>query len=279
MKTKHLFPICLSVLLMAAGCNPSDDAKEVTPPTPPPIDTPDDEPGSDDEPVITPDNPDIEIKWTLDFEENFDGTEVNAENWDMYDSPGHNNNGYRKPEAFTVEDGCLVITAKENDEGEIVSGGMAHKKNYLPIVRWEFRARCEDDPSETMSGVVLTWPQSNRWPDEGELDIFETGTQSPRKPLHSFLHYGPNNDQVHMAHDVDGEEWQEMALEWYEDALVIYLNGERVWTVTDKAVIPIWNHHICLQLDAFGTSLPAPVKMYVDYVRIYKGEIVKKTEQ
>ena len=126
--------------ILAAGCEKNDETKEITPPTPPPIGVPDE--GTDpDAGVITPDNPNIKVNWVLDFEENFDGTEVNTDDWDMYDSPGHNNNGLRKPEAFTVEDGLLVITAKENEDGEIVSGGMSHKKNYLPVVRFEFKAK------------------------------------------------------------------------------------------------------------------------------------------
>lgn len=61
-----------------------------------------------------------------------------------------------------------------------------------------------------------------------------------------------------------------MALEWFEDVIYIYLNGELVYTVKDRDVIARWPHHICLQLDAFKHFLPETVKMYVDYVRIYK---------
>ena len=50
--------------------------------------------------------------WKLVFEENFDGSEVNASVWSMYDGPGHAGHGLRSPEAFTVEDGCLVITCE-----------------------------------------------------------------------------------------------------------------------------------------------------------------------
>lgn len=277
--SKYYLLAAVLIVFMQSGCKPTESSKQSTPPTPAPIDKPVDKEPESEQGYITPDDPNIEIKWTLDFEENFDGNEVNTANWDMYNSSGHNGNGLRRPEAFSVKDGILTITAKTNKDGEIVSGGMAHKKNYLPIVKWEFRARCEDDPSSAMSGVVLTWPQSNKWPNEGELDIFETLTQTPRKPLHSFFHYGPNNDQVHKSYDVDGAEWQEMTLEWYTDAIVIYLNGKREWTVTDPKVIPIWTHHICLQLDAFKKVLPAPVHMYVDYVRVYKGEIIKKTKR
>ena len=208
-------------------------------------------------------------QWKLVFEENFDGPQVDRTVWNIYEGPGHNRHGYRKAEAFSVEDGYLVITARMKD-GKIVSGGMAHRENYLPATRFEFRARCERDTSCTMSGVVLTWPQSDIWPDEGEMDIFETLCQDPRQPIHTFLHYGSDNSQVHQEYDIDGTRWQEMALEWFEDVIYIYLNGELVYTVKDRDVIARWPHHICLQLDAFKHFLPETVKMYVDYVRIYK---------
>lgn len=207
--------------------------------------------------------------WELVFEENFDGDKVNTEVWSIYDGPGHAGHGLRSPEAFTVEDGILVITGQMKD-GKVVSGGMAHRENYLYNTRWEFKARCEEDPGKTMSGVVLTWPESNIWPDNGELDIFETLCRHPRRPLHSFFHYGPDNSQTHKEYDVDATQWQEMALEWFEDAIYVYLNGELAYTVTDKEVIPSWPHHICLQLDAFKHEVEGIVKMYVDYVRIYQ---------
>ena len=208
-------------------------------------------------------------QWNLVFEENFDGDEVDRDVWNIYEGPGHNRHGLRAAEAFSVEDGYLVITATMKD-GKVVSGGMAHRQNYLPDTRFEFRARCERDTSCTMSGVVLTWPESDKWPHEGEMDIFETLCQDPRRPIHTFLHYGADNSQVHQEYDIDGTKWQEMALEWFQDVIYIYLNGELAYTVTDKDVIARWPHHICLQLDAFKHTLPGTVKMYVDYVRIYQ---------
>ena len=178
-----------------------------------------------------------DAKWKLVFEENFDGDAVNTDVWSIYDGPGHAGHGLRSPEAFTVEDGNLVITAEMKDS-LVVSGGMAHKENYLYNTRWEFRVKCDEDPYEAMSGVVLT--------------------------------YGPDNSQEHTAYDVDASQWQNMALEWFEDVIYVYLNGEKVWTVTDREVIPDWPHHICLQLDAFKHDMQGTVKMYVDYVRIYQ---------
>lgn len=216
-----------------------------------------------------------EKQWRLVFEENFDSNAVDRSVWSMYDGPGHSGNGRRDPAAYTVEDGLLVVTARMKDYGDglgsqISTGGMAHRQNYL-YGRFEFRVRCEADPSGATSGVVLTWPQTEKWPVDGENDIFETLTNPLRTPLHTFIHYGEDNSQHHMKYDVDAIQWQEMAMEWYPDAILIFLNGKLEWTLTDPEAIPQVPHHICLQLDAFKKQMgDEPVRMYVDWVRIYQ---------
>lgn len=211
-----------------------------------------------------------EIQWELVFHEDFDGVSVDKSIWNMYDGPGHDGNGLRKPSAFSVKDGNLVITAEMID-GKIVSGGMAHTQNYT-YGKFEFRVRTEADPSGSTSGVVLTWPESENWPTDGENDIYETGTEPTphRNPFHTFIHYDPSNKQVHYQHDANGTDWHIMALEWFSNALYIYRDGILVYKVTDKTIIPQVPHHICLQLDAFKKEMSGKVRMYVDWVKIYK---------
>lgn len=210
------------------------------------------------------------IVWKLDFEDSFNGTSVNTSNWSMYNSSGHAGHGLRRPDAFSVKDGNLVITAQMAD-GKLVSGGMRHRKDYLFPVRFEFRAKCEKDPSLAMSGVVLTWPKSGTKEENGELDIFETGhSNASRKPFSTFIHYR-GGKQVQFKHEADASEWQEMAMDWYADSLVIWRDSKRVWKL-DKSKTPDTPHHICLQLDAFKDSMTGVCRMYVDYVRIYKPE-------
>lgn len=225
--------------------------------------------------VIPPPPPPAEKEktWKLVFEENFDGNSVNTAEWLMYDSPGHAGNGLRRPEAFTVENGLLVVTAQMKD-GEIVSGGMAHRRNYT-FGKFEFKVRTEADPSQATSGVVLTWPQSERWPIDGENDIYETLTSASRKPFHTFIHYDADNKQYHFKHEADGKEWQVMAMEWTEDAIKIFRNDKLVWKLDAPRAIPKVPHHICIQLDAFKKVMGDPVKMYVDWVKIYQEEEVE----
>ncbi len=207
-------------------------------------------------------------KWRLVFEDNFDGAAVNISNWAMYNSKGHDGNGLRRPEAFSKENGLLVVTAQMK-EGQLVSGGMAHRKNYT-YGKFEFRVRTEPDHNGATSGVVLTWPQSERWPADGENDMYETGTSVNRNPFHTFIHYGADNKQYHFAHEADGMAWHIIAMEWTSDTILIYRDGNLVYKLTDPKAIPKVPHHLCIQLDAFKNAMTGTVKMYVDWVKIYQ---------
>ena len=209
-----------------------------------------------------------QAEWELVFEENFDGTSVDVDTWNMYYGKGHVGNSLRRPEAFSIEDGLLAVTAQMKD-GQLVSGGMAHRVNYT-YGKFEFRVRTEKDPSLATSGVVLTWPKSGKWPIDGELDIYETMTNGQRNPFYTVLHYGADNQQIEFKHHIDATQWHIIAMEWFPDVIHIFRNGELVYTCTEQEAIPQVPHHICIQLDAFKTEMTEPVKMYVDWVKIYQ---------
>jgi hypothetical protein len=204
------------------------------------------------------------------FQDDFNGNALNATAWSAYNSAGHAGNGLRRPSAFTVDgQGHLVVTA-QNIDGQIVSGGMANRVNQTYGL-YEFRVRTDPDPTGTMSGVVLTWPTSGLWPQDGENDIYETGARATRDPFGSFVHYGKSNTQRFYLHNADAAQWHTMAMDWSPKAIKVYRDGALVWTITDPNAIPHTPHHLCIQLDAFANrQLTTPVHMYVDWVRIYQ---------
>ena len=205
------------------------------------------------------------------FADRFSGTRLNRANWSPYDSPGHAGNGLRRASALALDGkGHLVLTARMV-AGQVVSGGMALRRSRA-YGYYEFRVRTERDPTGTMSGVVLTWPRSGNWPADGELDMYETGNRpNTRKPFHTFVHFGSANNQYYYTHAADAAEWQTIAMEWATSAIKIYRNGALVWTVADRGAIPRVPHRLCIQLDAMTSrSLATPVRMYVDYVRIWR---------
>lgn len=206
--------------------------------------------------------------WELVFSDDFDGAELDTDAWYPYDSEGNAGFGLRRPAAITVEDGLLVITASMID-GQLVSGGMAHLEDQV-YGRWEVRVRTDPDPSAATSGVVLTWPQSGDWPIDGENNIYETGPLPARNDVHSFVHYGADNQQEIIRHTMDGTQWHEVAMEWTADRIAFFVDGEPSGTVTNPEAIPHVAHHATIQLDAWRDDMGEPVTMMVDWIRVYR---------
>lgn len=216
--------------------------------------------------------------WNLVFEDNFDVLDSTS-TWSVYNSAGHAGNGLRRPEAFSIVDdpdqagNKLLRVRAEQIAGSVVSGGMAHRRNYT-YGAFEARIRCEADPSSTMSCVWLTWPQSENFPVDGENDIYETLLDPDRRPVRSFVHYGAANNQYSWSHDVDGQLWHVFRMEWTASTIKFFVDGVQSGaTLTDAAAIPDVAHHMSIQLDAFDNSLPAPTHQYVDWVRVYQAAV------
>ncbi len=210
--------------------------------------------------------------WQLVFVDNFDEAEIDPDRWNVYDYPGHANNGLRHPSAVTVEDGLLTITAKEVD-GVLISGGLATRYSQT-YGRFEVRVRAEPDPNALTSAVILTWPASNNWPAEGENNIYETGPGSSRRPFSSFIHFPDGTEggsHIDYTHQASGTEWHEMVMEWDANQIGIWRDGLRAMHVTDASKIPDMPHVMTAQLDAMRTApFEGEVKMEVDWMRIYE---------
>ena len=238
--------------------------------------------GNDDTAGTVPPPPASEVRpeYELVFEENFDGNAVDESKWLVYDFAGHNNNGLRSPIAVTVEDGLLVITAKMIDvDGQPVlhSGAIAHRQNYM-YGKFEFKVKADRDPSGVMSAVVLTWPQSEDWPNDGENDIYETHEANiERDHFTSNIMSGlPLNKWSNKSYNIDATEWHTVAMEWQETAIRIYIDDVLRWRLTDPKDFCHTPHHLCIQLDAFAQEMTGETRMYVDWVKIYQE---KKSEE
>jgi hypothetical protein len=212
---------------------------------------------------------------SLMFADEFDGSgAVDTSRWALYDSPGNAGFGLRRPSAFTLDGrGNLVVTARMAGD-EIVSGGMASQLNFT-YGRVEFRVRTEPDPTGTMSAVVLTWPKRQNAPDFTENDMYETGPVADNtRQFESFVHFGPPElgRQRWRTYALDPSRWHTVAMDWDPGRLQIFVDGDPAWSVTDPEAIADVAHHVCVQLDARADRrLERPVRMYVDYVRVYRS--------
>ncbi len=222
-----------------------------------------------------------------------------GDDWEIYDSPGHAGLGWRRPSAITLEPdpsaeggSVLTITASmgtaDDEAGQIVSGGMAllRPRTYGT---YTFRMRVDPDPAEVTSGVAILWPLSNRWPEDGELDMVETwANRSTRTPVETNVHYlDPVAEAPYDAGDdrlysivhagLDGSEWHTYRFDWRADRLTMAIDDGPVRLLSDDPLhIPDWQMVPTFQLDAFpapgGTredaALDGPVVLQVDWLVI-----------
>ena len=205
--------------------------------------------------------------WQLASADYFTGTKVDLTRWNVYNGPGNQGHGLRRPAQVTVSNGRLVITARMIN-GVLNSGGLAHRTNRA-YGRFEFLVRTDADPSAATSGAILTWPESGSLWRDGENDIYETGSAADRNPFYSFIHFG-GNLQYNIVHYASATQWHKMVLEWEPSAMRIYRDGILARTITDVAAIPDSRHHLTIQLDAVKNWMSSSVRMYVEYVRIYR---------
>lgn len=195
--------------------------------------------------------------------EQFDG---NLSAWGLYDGAGHAGNGRRTPSAATVSGGVLTITGDANGNAE----GMEWDPG-VKYGRWEARVRTPAGDKD-YHAVLLLWPDSENWPDDGEVDFMEDSDPT-RQRTEFFLHFGngtADGDQLMGAVDVDATQWHNWAVEWAPDHVTAYLDGKQWWTTSDRSVLPPGPMHLTIQLDDFrrGRGLK-PSSMQVDWVHYY----------
>lgn len=204
----------------------------------------------------------------------FDAPALDTSTWNAYDSVGGFGNGLRRPSAITQGNGLLTITARPRLDGG-TSGGMAMGAGQL-YGRWEFRARTT--PGKGYSSAILLWPDSEKFPDDGELDMMEVPSEK-RTAATAFVHYGEDNRIVGTSRAGDFTQWHTFAMEWLPDRVTWFVDGVKAWETTDRKVIPSTPMHLCIQLDQGPAKnwMPAPdaatpdeVALQVDWARISK---------
>ncbi|GAA0903305.1 glycoside hydrolase family 16 protein [Pseudonocardia zijingensis] len=207
--------------------------------------------------------------WRLVFSDDFDGTRLDPAVWNRYNSVGGFGNGFRRPEAITVEDGKLRITARGN-----VSGGMNHERSQT-YGRWEFRART--DKGRGRGSAILLWPDSLDKEADGELDMMEVPRED-RSQAHFVIHFSAQNKLAGNKVSGDFSRWHTFAMDWLPNRITWYVDGVKQFETTDRNVIPTGSMHLAMQLDmgpyeewilAPDETTPAEVSLEVDWVRVY----------
>ena len=244
------------------------------------------------------------------WSDEFDGTEINRDDW-SYEIGYIRNNELQyytdSPENAYIEDGCLVIEAKETGDAErpytSASLNTKHKQTFL-YGRLEMRAKLPfgkgiwpafwtlgdnhwGDPEPYEEGVP--------WPECGEIDIMEmigginkTHATCPfedhmgNNVVQATIHYPDEKKALQRAAELkEGnycDDFHVFGIEWDENCIKAYMD-DVVYNKLDITDIECFHKpHYCMLNIAIGGWWPGnpdetsvfPQKYYIDYVRYYK---------
>jgi len=237
-------------------------------------------------------------KYELVWADEFDGNDINRENWSFVIwQEGNVNNEWQKyvenSNNYKVENGKLYITSTKT--GENIKGGYtstrlsSQKKQEFKYGRIEFRAK--------MMHGKGTWPAlwmlgSNHdeagWPDCGEIDIMEYVGFQPNT-IHNNIHTkddnGVTNNKASLNLKSAEEEFHTYGIIWTNDTIQFYIdspnNIKNTYSPINRTA-ENWPYdqpfYLIMNLAVGGTwggregvdGSIWPQTMEVDYVRVYQ---------
>jgi beta-glucanase (GH16 family) len=212
----------------------------------------------------------------LKVSDDFNGKTLSSTKWSVYHDP--DGKVPRDQSRVTVSGGELKITGGIGKDGKDESGGISSNTNLM-YGHVDVCTRVDIGPG--YSAILLMWPQSEKWPDDGEIDISEVN-KGPRLYTNSYLHNHPTNDRLGHQTYADFSQWHVLSMDWTPTHVTIYLDGEKQWTAgldaRTKGLVPTTSPmHLAIQLDkgcdpfvqCRDDTTPSKVVMHTDWVRIY----------
>jgi beta-glucanase (GH16 family) len=235
--------------------------------------------------------------WTLVWQDEFDGKELNPQNWN-YDLGG-NGWGNREAQAFTnrpenvrVQDGMLVIEARQESEPIAGRNYSSARVKTEGLHDWKY-GRIEARLKLPQGQGI--WPafwmmgedyEQKGWPACGEADIMEFIGSEPDL-IHATMHgpgySGSSGIGTSLATSAESlkNDFHVYAIEWDENEIRWYFDGQQYFKRTPQEVPGEWvfNHPFFILLSlSVGGNWPGypdsttvfPQYLFVDYVRVYQ---------
>ena len=243
---------------------------------------------------------DADLVW----EENFDGDQLNMDNWKYEEhEAGWVNKELQSYGTSTentyVKDGCLVIQALKNKKTNEYTSGRINTFGKHAFKYGRFEARLKVPSGKGFLPAFWMMPSSEGyygpWPRCGEIDIMEVlGDETKR--VFGTIHYGEPHTQQQGKYTLEqgdfSKEFHVYALEWDPGEFRWYIDGKLYYKTNEWFTRPRANgdgrpypapfnkqFYIILNLAVGGTWVGYPEKnakfaenarLIVDYVRVYQ---------
>lgn len=240
------------------------------------------------------------------WSDEFNGAQLDPEVWffesgdgSQYGIPGWGNDELQwyLPDSAELSNGLLVITARnEVQNGKNYTSARLNTRDRFAFRYGRIEARMRLPGGQGVWPAFWLLPQDDAygsWAASGEIDVMEAVNlgASGGNTVYGTLHYGdqwPNNvftgDTYVVATDATADfhdyalEWDESEMRWYVDGILYAVQNS--WYTTSAAFPAPFDQsfHILFNV-AVGGNFPGspnastvfPVRMEVDYVRVYSG--------
>jgi beta-glucanase (GH16 family) len=234
--------------------------------------------------------------WQLMWADEFDGTNVNTNNWDYnIGGNGWGNNEWQyytdRVENASVGNGSLKIVARqENFAGSNYTSARMVTKGRYAFTYGKVSARIKLPLGQGIWPAFWTLPENNvygGWPFSGEMDIMELIGHQPAR-VYGTLHASNNGSHIYSGDHYDlssgtfNDDFHEFTMEWGADTIRHFVDGNLFLTQTSSSFnANPWpfnrSFHLLLNL-AVGGNWPGypnattvfPQTMEVDWVRVYQ---------
>ena len=191
-----------------------------------------------------------------------------------YGSGGNGEMQYYAPEAVTVRDGILRLTATvQEQKGKPYTSGIVHTQERFAQLygRWEVRARVPAGQGFWSAFWLLTADPKYR---PQEIDIFEILGHNTTTAVQVYHDTGIKERGEAYA---DFTAWHTFALDWTPSALVWYVDGKETHRTRPGVKLPSTPCFLLINLAVGGnwpgspdSSTPFPSSLEVDFVRVWQ---------
>ncbi len=237
-------------------------------------------------------------EWKLIWEDNFEVDGVpDTTKWSFAGRGKPDWNCYctDSPETYFVKDGFLHLKASQNthpSDSVKYQTGCIQTKDKFSFRYGKLEVRAKLSKGKGSWPAIWMMPQESiygGWPDSGEIDVMEHLNFDPfvYQTLHSH-HIDKlgekDNPPYYITQKFEVDEFNVYGLEWYEDRLDFFVNGEKSFSYpkleeADDKQWPFDQEFYIILNQALGGAWVGeihdqdlPVQMRVDWVRVYQSE-------
>lgn len=236
-------------------------------------------------------------EWVLVWEDDFNGSELNQDNWSYDTGTGNNGWGNNELQHYTdrhenirIEDGILIIEArKENYNNSNYTSARIKTENKQFWIYGKIEAKIKLPQGKGIWPAFWMLGESFNaagWPYCGEIDIMEMiGGGVNDSICHGTIHWYKDGwtykgGKTTLPGEILADDYHIFGIEWDKGAIRWFLDGEQYHAenITREHQSELHDNFFIILNCAVGGNWPGkpsqstvfPQKMYIDWVRVYQ---------